>query len=70
MGIKLEDLISEAERQGWVVEPTKSGFMFRPADRSQTPYAVHRDPPEYTLKRIVSQLRRRGLVHPPQKGTP
>ncbi|MEW6473564.1 MAG: hypothetical protein AB1679_14955 [Actinomycetota bacterium] len=46
--MKLEDLIAAAERQGWVVDPTKSGFMFHPADRSQSPYTVHRDPPDHT----------------------
>lgn len=69
MGLKLEDLIQAAKNQGWDVPETTDGFMFRPADRTKTAYSVHRNPPDYSLKVILSQLRRRGLIYSPQKGT-
>lgn len=64
MGLKLEDLIKAAERQGWRVEDTKNGVMFFPADPTQQQVLAHRDTPEHSLKKTLSQLRRRGLQWP------
>lgn len=65
MGLKLEDLIGAARRQGWRVTDTKSGVMFYPADPTQGQVLAHRQAPEQALKKTLSQLRRRGLVWPP-----
>lgn len=65
MGLKLEDLIAAAKQQGWLVEGTKSGVMFYPPDPTQRPVLAHRQAPEYSLKKTVSQLRRSGLQWPP-----
>jgi hypothetical protein len=65
MGLKLEDLITAAQEQGWRVEDTKSGVMFYPADPSLEQVLAHRQTPEHSLKKTLSQLRRRGLRWPP-----
>jgi hypothetical protein len=64
MGLKLEDLIAAAKQQGWRVEDTKSGVMFYPADPTQQQVLAHRQAPEHSLKKTLSQLRRRGLQWP------
>lgn len=64
MGLKLDDLVAAAKQQGWRVEDTKSGVMFYPADPAQGPVLAHRQAPEHSLKKTLSQLRRRGLQWP------
>lgn len=64
MGLKLEDFIKGARKQGWRVEETKSGFMFYPADPTRKPVLAHRDTPEYSLKKTLSQLRQGGFQWP------
>ena len=64
MGLKLDDLVAAAKQQGWRVEGTESGVMFYPADPTQQVLA-HRQAPENSLKKTLSQLRRRELQWPP-----
>jgi hypothetical protein len=65
--LTIEQLVRAAERQGWDVPETRDGWQFRPADPTQTPYSVHRQTPEYTLKKVLAQLKRRGLQWPEER---
>lgn len=66
MGLKLDDLIKAAEAQGWRKKDTKMGVLLLPPDPTKTSVLAHRDPPEHTLKKILSQLRQRGFRWPPE----
>lgn len=46
---------------GWRVEETKKGWMIYPADKSQSPIAVHGTPSDHRAwKNILGRLRRAG----------
>lgn len=64
MGLQIEDLVKAAKHQGWEVKDTADGHLFLPADKSQSPFTAHRGANENTMKKNLSQLRRRGLVYP------
>lgn len=48
-----------AEEQGWLVEKTSHGWMFKAPDRL-TQVLVHHDPPEASLKKAVARMRNQG----------
>ena len=47
------------------MEDTKNGVMCYPADPTQGQVLAPRHAPEHSLKKTLSQLRRRGLQWPP-----
>ena len=63
MGLKQEG-VAAARQQGWRVLDTKSGVMFSTADPTGQQVLAHRQAPEHSLKKTLSQRRRRGLQWP------
>ncbi len=67
--MRLREVIKAAKEQGWRVEDTTDGVMLYPPDKRLGCVLVHRDPPEHSLKKAVSQMRHRQFVWPwPPKG--
>lgn len=58
----VRDLIRQVQGwAGWRVEETKKGWMVYPADKSQSPIAIHGTPSDHRAwKNILGRLRRAG----------
>lgn len=67
MSKEFKELKSEAERQGWRVEPTKSGhWNFYPPDPTQGIVNHAGTPSDHrAMKNTISRLKRAGLKWPP-----
>lgn len=68
MGSKKEtrEVVREAQRQGFRVKDTKSGWLLFPNDKSLPPVLVHKTPSDHRAWRnTLARLRRAGLVWPP-----
>ena len=59
----------EAERQGWVVEPTSDGFVLKAPDgKSQVfMHALHASSDPHALARTARRMRGYGFLWPPPK---
>ena len=55
----LRSVRKAAEAQGWLVERTTHGWMFKAPDGS-TQVLVHHDSPEASLKKAVTRMRNQG----------
>lgn len=63
---ELQDLLSEAQRQGFQRKDTKKGFQMVPPDPSKPIVTVHKTPSDHrAFRNLVAQFRRSGLVWPP-----
>lgn len=60
-----QELVARAERQGWRVKRTKSGWMCFPPDRSKPAVTIHNTPSDGRwYNNALAQLRRSGLDMP------